>query len=183
MKPFNVQILVVAGLLMSPWLPYAASDGLQNELPESLLACMDEFDVLRRLSCYDQQMARLTSTEKAISPAATVYATTKDTSEVAAPAPEEQFGMNAKLARQQAQPKTGGKPQRAELTATILKISKRPYGQLIVSLDNDQVWVEKIPSRSLRIDVGDTVTIRQGRLGGYRLFGRGNQSTEVTRIR
>jgi len=142
---------------------------------------MDESESLQRLSCYDREMARLSSTEKEISPAATEYAAAADISEVAAPAPEEQFGMNAKLARQQ--PQTEGKLQRAGLTATVLKISKRPYGELIVSLDNDQVWAEKIPSRSLRIDVGDTVTIRQGRFGGYRLFGRGNKSTEVTRIR
>ena len=135
------------------------------------------------MSCYDQQMARLTSTEKAISPADTEYATTGDISEVAAPAPEEQLGVSANLAQQQPQAKTEGKPQRAEQTATILKISRRPYGERIVSLDNDQVWAEKIPSRSLRIDVGDTVTIKQGRFGGYRLFGRGNRSTEVTRIR
>lgn len=87
-----------------------------------------------------------------------------------------------------------------ELTANILEISKRPYGEMIISLDNDQVWIQKMPDRRFNINIGDTITIRKGRLSGYRLyrhdhgeysafgrmfgriFGRGQQSTGVKRI-
>ena len=181
MKRFNTQMIFVAGLLTLLCMPIAATDGVHNDLPDSLLECMDESDVLRRLSCYDQEMARLTSTTKQIPSAETEDPTTADRWGVTAGAPEEWPGKSDNIVQQE--PQAGGTPQRADLTATIVKISKRPYGELIVSLDNGQVWAEKIPTRSMRFSVGDIITIRRGRFGGYRLSGRGNRSTEVTRVR
>ena len=121
-------------------------------------------------------------------------ASTVENSEIATPTPisaaatdDAQFGLS----------ETENKPQQTELTANILKISKRPYGEMVIALDNDQVWIQKMPDRRFKIKIGDTVTIREGRLGGYRLyrhdhgkygafgriFGRGQQSTGVKRIR
>ena len=123
---------------------------------------MDESDVLQRLSCYDREMARLTSTTKKVSSAETEDRTTADGWGVTAGAPEKRPGKSDDIVQQELQ--AGGMPpQRADLTATIVKISKKRYGELIISLDNGQVWAEKIPTRSIRLNVGDTISIRQGR--------------------
>jgi hypothetical protein len=119
-------------------------------------------------------------------------ASTVENSEIVDPAPtsaatnDPQFGLQVN--------------RQPELTANILEISKRPYGEMIISLDNDQVWIQKMPDRRFNIHIGDTITIRKGRLSGYRLyrhdhgeygafgrmfgriFGRGQRSTGVKRI-
>ena len=71
---------------------------------------------------------------------------------------------------------------------------------MVISLDNDQIWIQKAPDRRFNIRIGDTITIKKGKLSGYRLyrhehgeygafgrmfgriFGRGQQSTGVKRI-
>jgi hypothetical protein len=124
-------------------------------------------------------------------------ASTVENSEIVDPATgstaatdDPQFGLS----------ETKNKQKQIELTANILEISKRPYGEMVISLDNDQVWIQKAPDRRFNINIGDTITIKKGKLSGYRLyrhdhgeygafgrmfgriFGRGQQSTGVKRI-
>ena len=180
MKRINRRSILVGGLLMSLCVPIDATDSINIDLPDGLIGCMDEIDSLRRLVCYDREMSQLTSTTNKISSADTEDRTTAVAGGGTAGAPESRPVKSDDLVQQELQADET-LPQRANLTATIIKISKKRYGALIISLDNGQVWAEKIPTR-MRLDVGDTVSIRQGRFGGYRLSGHGNRSTEVTRI-
>lgn len=180
MKRINRRSILVGGLLMSLCVPIDATDSINIDLPDGLIGCMDEIDSLRRLVCYDREMSQLTSTTKELPSATAEDRVTADGSGVTAGAPEKRPIKSEDKAQQKPQADET-LPQRANLTATIIKISKKRYGELIISLDNGQVWAEKIPTR-MRLDVGDTVSIRQGRFGGYRLSGHGNRSTEVTRI-
>ena len=180
MKRINRRSILVGGLLMSLCVPIGATDSINIGLPDGLIGCMDEIDSLRRLVCYDREMSQLTSTTKELPSATAEDRVTADGSGVTAGAPEKRPIKSEDKAQQELQADET-LPQRANLTATIIKISKKRYGELIISLDNGQVWAEKIPTR-MRLDVGDTVSIRQGRFGGYRLSGHGNRSTEVTRI-
>ena len=129
---------------------------------------MDETDELGRLHCYDLEMALLTSTTQKTSSTDTEDRTAEDDRGTTAGDREEWPGKSDDRVEQEL-PAGVAAPQRECLTATIVKISKRRYGELVVSLENGQVWAEKIPNRSIRLSVGDSITIRQGRFGGYRL--------------
>ena len=69
-----------------------------------------------------------------------------------------------------------------EFRATVTNIRKRPYGELIILLSNGQIWEQKHLDRRFRLEVGDEVTISRGKVSGYRLRGRGNNSIQVERL-
>lgn len=69
-----------------------------------------------------------------------------------------------------------------EITAAVVAIRERPYGELVISLDNGQVWEQKHVDRRFKLDIGETVTVRKGPVAGYRLSGDGNRSIQVQRI-
>jgi len=71
-----------------------------------------------------------------------------------------------------------------EITATVILIEmRRSSGALVVSLDNDQVWMENQRSEYFPLKVGDTVRIRSAALGSYVMFAPSKRTTRVTRIR
>lgn len=71
-------------------------------------------------------------------------------------------------------------PKRA--TATVTALEKRARGELLVSLDNGQVWEQKSVDRYFPLEVGDSVVILAGALGSYRLVA-GSRTTAVTRVK
>jgi hypothetical protein len=73
----------------------------------------------------------------------------------------------------------GPAPKRT--TATVTAIDKRPRGELVVTLDNGQVWAQKSPDRYFPLKVGDPVAILAGSLGSFRLIA-GSRATPVTRV-
>jgi hypothetical protein len=64
----------------------------------------------------------------------------------------------------------------------VTKLAAKPHGELIVTLDNGQVWYEIQANTALRVKVGDQVTIKAGALGSYSLVANG-RSSKVTRVR
>lgn len=99
--------------------------------------------------------------------------------------PEQQFGMNEKLAAEQAVAgKIATPPQPLdEITASVTDLARQPHGEWVIALDNGQVWAEEFASRGLRIDVGDTVTIKKRRFQGYRLVTASGRAVAVERLR
>lgn len=89
------------------------------------------------------------------------------------------FGMTAALASQL----PAGEPavELTEISATVTEVSKRPYGEHVVTLDNGQVWTEKQAESGFRVKVGDTVIIKKGTFGGYRIV-RGSRSSAAVRV-
>lgn len=152
-----------------------------DALPPQLLACADEVDVMRRLSCYDREMAALIgtpATQVAQAPAVPAESDTPSPEPdpvprvpepmPAPPDPEpEDFGLENKGPR--------------EITARVTDIRTRPYGEMIIQLDNGQVWEQKHRDQRFRLEVGDEVTITKGLISGYRLSGAGNNSIQVKR--
>jgi hypothetical protein len=67
------------------------------------------------------------------------------------------------------------------MSATVTSIDKRPRGELVVTLDNGQVWAQKNADRYFPLEVGDTVEILAGALGSFRLLA-GSRATAVTRV-
>lgn len=180
--------------------PAAFAQEEQGALPQEILACAGESDVMLRLSCYDREVAafrnRPLSAPIATPPvavavrgavaahvatvvAATVVAATPAVG-AADPAPEavavaparatssmDNFGFDAPM---------------DEITSDVARIRKRPYGELIIYLENGQIWEQKHLDRRFRLKNGESVTISKSVIAGYRLSGNSNRSIQVQRL-
>lgn len=69
------------------------------------------------------------------------------------------------------------------ISAVVEAVNKRTNGTLVLVLANGQTWYQRKRDRGLRVKPGDTVTIKRGVLGGYRLTARGNKAFKVTRLK
>jgi len=135
-----------------------AGHATAQALPEGFKACAAYRDRDERLGCYDAEVARLSS------PAAK----------------EQNFGVaNGSLAR--------GKAQQAapfdEISARITEVTTRPHGEMIVTLDNAQVWSQTRPGGQFRVQPGDAIKVKAGALGAYLLIAPSGRATKVTRIK
>jgi len=161
----------------------ASAQSASIVVPAEILACADELDVMQRLSCYDREVAAAQLASEAPPPspqpaAATQLAKPEPTPSVAetpvptiaeTPAPSETeaaFGLNAPV---------------KDIVAIVVEIRERPYGELVIRLDNGQIWEQKHVDRRFRLRTGETVTISKGAISGYRLSGSGNRSIQVRR--
>ena len=72
-----------------------------------------------------------------------------------------------------------GPPKR--ISASVTAIDKRPRGELVITLDNGQVWAQKEAGAYFPLKVGDPVAVLAGTLGSFRLIA-GNRATAVTRV-
>lgn len=173
----------------------AADDSIESRID----ACRAEPDDAARLSCYDRAAEALKPPVVVAEPQATAPiaasqpdpapepASAPDPAPAPAPAaapeapvdPVAQFGMNPELASQQETEKV----ELTEIRAVAVEVTKRTRGELVVTLDNGQVWTEKDAESYFRIKVGDTVIIKKISMGGYRMVGRGNRASAVRRIK
>ena len=136
-------------------------------LPEQVLTCAAETDSARRLSCYDRLAVEL-----------------KKLGTASAPAPpgtrseaEAEFGLQeGPLARkrQHLQPK--------QITAVVSRVQHRADGELVVSLDNGQVWRQIESVAYFPLEVGDKIQINAGAFASYILSAPSKRATRVTRI-
>ena len=55
-----------------------------------------------------------------------------------------------------------------KLYMTIAKIKKDPYGAMIITFDNDQVW-KQTQTRRYRLKTGNKIYIERGALGSFML--------------
>lgn len=170
-------------------------------LPPTLRACMSESDDARRLACFDRESARLAqdsaptarkSDPPAPAPAAaTVPAATATTAAASAPAasapaqsPQDKFGYRGNIARAEIDKQSEeARRQAEELTATVTELSTLVHGELLLTLDNGQVWQQKRGDRGMRIKVGDEVTIRRATLGSFLLTTKAKGSMRVSRVK
>lgn len=160
--------LVLAHGLLSPGLAGASSP------TDSFMACAAEKDDGRRLACFDAAVAKARTQPAPPTEAVAVAAVPTLTK-------EEKFGLRGDLKQEKAKQA----PELVELeavTGKVTKIAAKPHGQLIVTLDNGQVWYEIQANTGLRVKVGDQVTVKSGALGSYSLVANG-RSSKVTRAR
>ncbi|HKR34272.1 MAG TPA: hypothetical protein VJT10_05505, partial [Steroidobacteraceae bacterium] len=126
------------------------------------------------------------NTQAAPAAASTVPAAAAASS-VAAPTPsaEDKFGYRGNIARADLDKKTAEERQEYEqLTAKVSELGTMPHGELLLTLDNGQVWQQKPGDRAMRIKVGDAVTIRRASLGSFLLTSQTtNGSMRVTRVK
>lgn len=74
-------------------------------------------------------------------------------------------------------------PEPDELLASVERIAQQPRGEHIVFLDNDQVWVEELRNSYFPVEIGDSVTIKKRRFGGFLLVTESGKTYRVKRLR
>ena len=149
---------------------FAADD----DLAERIATCTREQDDARRLACFDRAAAPRAATASKAVAAPQAVAPQADAAQT--------FGVEgSELARSReaAKPQKDVAPKR--ITATVKAIEQRAYGELVVTLDNGQVWAQKDKGAYFPLKVGDAVSILAGTLGSHRLIA-GNRATAVTRV-
>jgi hypothetical protein len=170
--------LALALGLAQCWLSPALAAG--STANASFLSCAGEQDDARRLACFDAAVAQVRA-----QPTTPVASAAPAAAAAAAPVPlskEERFGLRGDLKEE----KTKKAPELAELKelrATVTKVAAKPYGELILTLDNGQVWYEIQANSGIRVKTGDQVTIRSGALGSYSVVAPNGRSSKVTRVR
>jgi len=183
-----------AVVLVGMWSALSFAGAVGDTLPSNLRACMGERDDARRLSCFDRETARLAQPEEATTarapdapatpaPSAAAASAPAPQATPAAPAPsgEEKFGYRGSLAREEVDRRKAEEEKLDELTAKVVEVSALPHGQFVAKLDNGQVWQQKMIDRSVRLKVGDQVTIRRASFGSFMLVTATGKSTRVSR--
>ncbi len=176
--------------------PVSSAQASADSLPPGILACANEKDVMVRLACYDREVAALVALPPAPAappPMAVVPSVAPQTDRapvkadapppvVAATAPQANVGNSTEPKPASEGVADFGYDQPVEtITAKVVEIRKRPYGEMVMRLDNGQTWEQKHVDRRFKLSVGDTVTIKKGKVSGYRLSGSGNKTIQVTR--
>ena len=167
-------------------------------LPPTLRACMSESDAARRLACFDRESARLVkdsaptarkSDSLAAAPAAAAAAPAAATPAPAANAPapsaQDKFGYRGNIARAEIDKQSEEARTQAEvLTAKVTELSSLAHGEMLLTLDNGQVWQQKRGDRGVRIKVGDEIMIRRAALGSFLLTTQAAKgSMRVSRVK
>jgi hypothetical protein len=170
-----------------------ASVARAQSLPEQMRACRAETDDSRRLGCYDRAAATLDKTTASAAPAAPSAASaapvastvsapaapaTKAVTSTPASSGTAEFGVSEGPLAAKRQAK-GLK----EITAVVTAVSFRVRGELMMTLDNGQVWAQNEAIEYFPVNVGDTVKIRSAALGSYTLATPAKRTTKVTRVR
>jgi hypothetical protein len=182
----------------------------EADLGERVAACAREREDAARLACFDRLATKPAAAAKsapvaqappevreatsaapteapkaaATAGAAGAAATAATSAPAARPATDE-FGVTGTpVARErdaEAQTQPGAQEKIDRITATVTAISKQPHGELVVTLDNGQVWAQK-QAQYVPLNVGDQIAIAAGALHSYRMIVAG-RATAVTRIK
>jgi hypothetical protein len=149
-----------------------------SDISAGLAACAGEADDAVRLACYDRLA-------KGVPTAASGKAVQETKPDAAQPAgANDRFGVaGSEVARKRRAEEEKNKPASEKvdrLNARVTAIDRRARGELVVTLDNGQVWLQK-EAQYLPLETGDEVTVLAGALGSYRLIVAG-RATAVTRI-
>jgi hypothetical protein len=161
-------VIAMAAALIAAGTAQAAAPASTAEF----LACASEKDDARRLACFDAAVDRARTAPA--SPATAVAAVPLSQ--------EERFGLHGDLKREKAQ-EVPELQELEQLQAEVTKVSTKPHGELVVTLENGQVWSEIQPNSGARVKAGERVTIKPGALGSFLLVPPNGRSTKVTRTR
>jgi len=180
---------LVAGVCASSARASSGSDGA---------SCVAVSDDAARLACYDRAYGRNAASKSAATAGAAAAATAaapkspavaSPTAVHAAPAaatpkdPVTEFGLT-EAAKQAKDPAKAAEAAKAptSVTAKVISVRFKKYGEFVVTLDNGQVWEQNEPMPSAIVRVGDTVTVKKAVLGSYTLVTASRVATKVRRV-
>ena len=128
-----------------------------DALSDGVRRCASESDQTKRLACFDTLAASLPKVQA------------------------DKFGMTAEIAHKRAPTEDYGNKKEV-LTSTIRAVREGSRGELIFTLDNDQVWRQDQPSANITFSVGDAVRIEHGAMSSLWLAADHGRKTKVKRI-
>ena len=138
-----------------------------ESVPEQFATCASLRRDAERLACYDKAMALLKAGEAGAQEA---------------PSAENMFGANSETLSAKGNLPAVKREELRQISGSVTSLRRIDDGMIQVELDNGQVWrmtesegVFDFPNR------GDTVTIRRGVIGGYRLDWGTNVGVRVAR--
>lgn len=169
------------------------------DLPDRLHACAQQQDRELRLACFDAEVARLpdagagaqssvsaqtnsrvpapTDRVEGNASAAAPAVKAGDPGETNAPKDDQQFGVRGgALAQKQVSRAPSG------ISSRVSAVKLQPRGELVLTLDNGQVWQQTEAIPGFPVTQGDVVAIKTGALGSYRLVAPSGRVTRVTRV-
>ncbi|MGX9459859.1 hypothetical protein ACWXWU_01270 [Shewanella sp. A14] len=169
--------LISAGIILMSANAYA-----ETNLAQQLSVCAIKTDKLERLACYDQLAANakpstiVTTNEPLAVP--TNVPTQVPTSVTPTPVVTAQvdkvsaFGLTKKTEK-----------QIEKLYFEVSKVKKGPYGELVITLNNGQVWKQSNPD-NYRLKKGQRIFIQAGALSSFFLGSDDrNATTRVKRLK
>ena len=143
---------------------------------EVMLSCASQTEDAERLRCYDRGVAQFKGVADPPQEAAAPRP-------VEAAKPVDQFGLTSGPVLANRPEKERPHPLK-QMTAHVAAVSQRADGNLVLRLDNDQVWEQSEQGPDLRIAPGDSITIDRGALGSYWLSATpGRHPIKVRRLR
>ncbi len=172
-------------------LPALASAALADPLADGMRRCRLETDAQRRLACFDALAASLPRIE------ADQFGMTSDIARKrAAAAPATGAAARTAAPSTAAAPASGAEPEHAAaarptpapaaapdgLSANIAALREGPRGELLFTLDNQQVWRQVEPQPSIRFSVGEAVRIEPGAMSSLWLSAKHGRKTKVKRV-
>lgn len=161
--------------------------GIAASADDPLSDCRGIAGDAARLACYDGLADRQAQPVKTPEPDRPPPATAATGAAAAPPAqaalplpsPEELFGRSVVQSEDTVR-RAAGVGQLEEITAKVTGVHVAPYGKLVLTLDNGQVWSQADSSR-LSLNSGDDVRIRRASLGSYLLTAVGRK--QAIRVR
>jgi len=161
--------------------------------------CATVADDLGRLACYDAEFGRpepeRVSPAQAAPPVQPGLAGTVPTTPTTAAAgavvaagtsaagasAEADFGLTKWTKRNLDPEAAKAAPQR--ITARVRQVGQQRDGRFVITLDNDQVWLQSETMSRARVAVDDEVTIREASLGSFLLVTVNDVATRVRRVK
>jgi hypothetical protein len=181
---FTGKLLSVAGLSS-----LAVSAAFAQSLPPSVAACAAEKDSLARLVCFDREVAKYPQPSARVAPTPTTPANVSPPAATVVPTPPpvasqpgDDFGVAGQLARKRKAEKEEAGEAVKELHASVSKLSNKPYGEFVVTLDNGQVWQQNEAKSTFVIKEGEAVVIKPAKFGSFMLTTASGATTRVHRI-
>lgn len=132
--------------------------------------CSVVHDAAERLACYDAQFGTPADVDDAPVTLANAARARKD------------FGLSESQRRART-PESDRHVFPDRIEAVVMNVRRQATGEMVVALDNEQVWIQAEPVTSARLRVGDTVIIRKAALGSYQLVTPQSIAMRVRRLR
>jgi len=168
------------------WLMLAAvlltTQAVRADEPQRCAAMTDDG---ARLACYDSLFRPRDGVPRVRAPAVPAAPTAgaaTGTVAAATSTPEADFGLT-EAAKRSREPEESREQLPESISGTVAKVARQPAGELVVTLDNGQVWTQLQVDKRARVAAGDTVTIKKAALGSHLLVTANRYATRVRRVK